>query len=150
MCIKLSEIKRIVGFLCVHETRAKLKENFISALKDTYSLSVLPWQKKPSLLFFALYYCWKFDKLLLGVRLELKNELRFIFKLALTRFSSNVKLDPHFPPLVSPVAILPNSWLGLYYLPIIGQFTFAVVPHLLYYCLDLYDGKATMLEILKL
>ena len=114
--------------------------------------------KKPSLLFFALYYCWKFDKLLLGVRLELKNELRFVFmrlicfsfKLALTRFSSNVKLDPHFPPLVSPVAILPNSWLGLYHLPIIWQFTFAVVPHLLYYCLDLYDGKATMLEILKL
>ena len=41
MCIKLSEIKRIVGFLCVHVTRAKLKENFISALKGTYS-SVLP------------------------------------------------------------------------------------------------------------
>lgn len=62
-------------------------------------------KKQPSLLFFALYYCCKFDKLLLSVRLEFRTELRFVFmrlicfsfKLALTRFSSNVKLDPHFP-----------------------------------------------------
>ena len=75
MCIKLSEIKRIVWFLCVHVTRAKLKEGKLHLSTEGYLFFYQYYhdKKNPSLLFYALYYCWKFDKLLLGVKLEFNN-----------------------------------------------------------------------------
>ena len=114
------------------------KENFISALKDTYSFISITMTKKTRRFYFMpcitvenlinCFLVWNWNsKMNLdlysgGLSASPLNLLWLVFLV----MSNSIHT---FPSLVSPVAILPNSWLGLYYLPIMWQFTLSVVPH---------------------
>ena len=147
-------------FMCTRDTsKTEGRKTSSQHWRIPILLSVLPWQKKTRRFYFMpcitvenlinCFLVWNWNsKMNLdlysgGLSASPLNLLWLVFLV----MSNSIHT---FPSLVSPVAILPNSWLGLYYLLIMWQFTLSVVPHLLYYCLDLHDGKAMMLEILKL